>query len=657
MAYTISKSNGGTLILLNDGLADNQVTSLTLVGKNVSNFGDAQNENFVHILENFASAFEPRSPMQGQIWFDTSSNVFRPAVFDGTNWRPIATLLYSNTTTDTLVNAGFNNFAASNPGDFWFNSSSKQLHVITSLANDMTLIGPEAVYGFGVTKMSSVSIKDISNVAHPVIKMIVDGTVIGVVSTLTFATNEVDPYNIYKGITLSSNSALAAGTIWATTLNGNLVAGQITADNADITALLGVTAAIETVNVDTLNGTTGNFTTVSGDVVNGSTVNASTVNATNLTASGTGLITGTWKLNTNSYLTPNTDGSNDLGTSSLRFNNVYSKALSTGNSASAGDIIGYWKLTSGSSFTPTTDLGNDLGASSKRFGTVYTSGISASNGGNVISVTGSPNISGNVTPAIDNLYSLGSGAQMWAEVFADNIQTNAVDTTQLNSTNGTIDTLSVINATITTLTDAYSHTISQFDTDGSLAANSDARLATQRAIKTYVDYVAQGLTNLINAIPTPDTDGTLAANSNSRLATQRATKTYVDNTRSILQTEIDNIPRGGFGTDQTYENVTVARNFGTSYVNTTGKTMWVNATVSTADTDGDDPFQWTIAFVNGMEITRQVWLNNYTGAPCQMTLQFFVPPGASYYVNIYTTDEPPNQLSFGQSILNWIEFR
>ena len=113
MAYTISKSNGGTLILLNDGLADNQVTSLTLVGKNVSNFGDAQNENFVHILENFASAFEPRSPMQGQIWFDTSSNVFRPAVFDGTNWRPIATLLYSNTTTDTLVNAGFNNFAAS----------------------------------------------------------------------------------------------------------------------------------------------------------------------------------------------------------------------------------------------------------------------------------------------------------------------------------------------------------------------------------------------------------------------------------------------------------------------------------------------------------------------------------------------------------------
>jgi hypothetical protein len=142
MAYQLNKSNGGSLILLNDGLVDTEATSLTLVGKNVSGFGDAQNENFVFLLENFASGFQPRSPLTGQIWFDTNARVFRPAVFDGTNWRPLATLLYSNTSTDTLLNAGSNNFVANKPGDFWFNSSTKNLYIVSSTASDMTLIGP-----------------------------------------------------------------------------------------------------------------------------------------------------------------------------------------------------------------------------------------------------------------------------------------------------------------------------------------------------------------------------------------------------------------------------------------------------------------------------------------------------------------------------------
>jgi hypothetical protein len=147
MAYQLNKSNGASLVLLNDGLVDTALTSLTLIGKNVSNFGDAQNENFLFLLENFASSFQPRSPTAGQIWFDSNARVFRPAVFDGNNWRPLAVLQYSNTTTDTLVNAGGNSFAASTPGDLWFNSSSKNLYVITSTASDMTLIGPSIPVG------------------------------------------------------------------------------------------------------------------------------------------------------------------------------------------------------------------------------------------------------------------------------------------------------------------------------------------------------------------------------------------------------------------------------------------------------------------------------------------------------------------------------
>lgn len=57
------------------------------------------------------------------------------------------------------------------------------------------------------------------------------------------------------------------------------------------------------------------------------------------------------------------------------------------------------------------------------------------------------------------------------------------------------------------------------DTDGTLAANSDAKIASQKATKTYADTKLSG---------TLDTDGTLATNSDTRVASQKATKTYAD---------------------------------------------------------------------------------------------------------------------------------
>lgn len=61
---------------------------------------------------------------------------------------------------------------------------------------------------------------------------------------------------------------------------------------------------------------------------------------------------------------------------------------------------------------------------------------------------------------------------------------------------------------------------SYLDTDGALAANSDSKIATQKATKTYAD----------TKVPSSylDTDGALAANSDSKVATQKATKTYAD---------------------------------------------------------------------------------------------------------------------------------
>lgn len=59
------------------------------------------------------------------------------------------------------------------------------------------------------------------------------------------------------------------------------------------------------------------------------------------------------------------------------------------------------------------------------------------------------------------------------------------------------------------------------DTDGTLAANSDAIVSSQKAVKTYVDAH-------VTPPVVPATDGTFAANSDALVPSQKAVKTYVD---------------------------------------------------------------------------------------------------------------------------------
>ena len=59
MSYRINKTNGDLLVDLVDGVIDTSSSDITLVGKNYKGFGEAFNENFVALLENFASSSAP----------------------------------------------------------------------------------------------------------------------------------------------------------------------------------------------------------------------------------------------------------------------------------------------------------------------------------------------------------------------------------------------------------------------------------------------------------------------------------------------------------------------------------------------------------------------------------------------------------------------
>jgi hypothetical protein len=74
MPYTINKYNGELLTSINDGQIDTSSTSLRLLGKGSTNYGELTAENFIFLLENFARTNSPSNPLVGQLWYHLNAN-------------------------------------------------------------------------------------------------------------------------------------------------------------------------------------------------------------------------------------------------------------------------------------------------------------------------------------------------------------------------------------------------------------------------------------------------------------------------------------------------------------------------------------------------------------------------------------------------------
>jgi hypothetical protein len=130
MSYTINKTDGSVLTTPNmpggtllDGTTDNS-TGVTLIGRNFPGYGDAQNENFVRLLENFADSVPPTqsvsalSILTGTIWYDTRIKKIR--VYDGTNWNPVSGVMVQPTEPSPLT-------FTIQTGDQWYDTTNQQL--------------------------------------------------------------------------------------------------------------------------------------------------------------------------------------------------------------------------------------------------------------------------------------------------------------------------------------------------------------------------------------------------------------------------------------------------------------------------------------------------------------------------------------------------
>lgn len=223
MAYLINRYNGAELTNLDDGTLDT-TTSLGLLGRNYSGYGEIQNENFVFLLENFANGTSPSNPISGQLWYNSTTGSLN--IYDGDSWRSAAVTEVSDQPPSIAT-----------AGSLWIDTDTNQLYIYN---NGWKLVGPQAIEGYDATQFFAEQLLSSDKIPFPIIKLLIDGTANAVISRSQFTideTNPVDGFSVLRrGINLKNdfpivgnvtgNSSTASKLETSRAINGVLFDGS-----------------------------------------------------------------------------------------------------------------------------------------------------------------------------------------------------------------------------------------------------------------------------------------------------------------------------------------------------------------------------------------------------------------------------------------------
>ena len=104
-------------------------TSLKFPGRNVTGYGQIIAENFLALLENFASADEPINPIEGQLWYNSTDGVLQ--IWDNTAWKAASGI--QKGVSEPSVQT-------SKVGELWVDTTNQQLRIFTGTR--WILVGP-----------------------------------------------------------------------------------------------------------------------------------------------------------------------------------------------------------------------------------------------------------------------------------------------------------------------------------------------------------------------------------------------------------------------------------------------------------------------------------------------------------------------------------
>lgn len=210
MAYQINKTDGSILATVADSQIDTVSTDLTLIGKNYSGFGDALNENFVRLLENFASSSRPTKPLRGQLWFDTRD--LKLKIYNGSQFLPVSSATIAKTRPEVL-----------SAGDLWYDDDNKQLYFFDG--NSLALLGPDYSQAQGLSGLKVGNVFDTTNQNRVITYLYNGGTLLGIFAKEAFTPRVPIPGfsgSLIAGFNASPNIKFNVTATDSDKLGGNL---------------------------------------------------------------------------------------------------------------------------------------------------------------------------------------------------------------------------------------------------------------------------------------------------------------------------------------------------------------------------------------------------------------------------------------------------
>lgn len=221
MSYIIRKTDGTVLGTILDGTLDTSATSLSLVGRNYSNYGQVMTDNLVKLIENFAYNISPSNPLAGQLWWDTTNNLLK--VYTGSTFKVISSATASSNTNIPSTTVA---------GDIWWDTTDEQLFVYDGTTPYNTagwkLVGPVWSKVNGKSGAIWEQIQDTGLTWHNVLSVYLDGVRTAIINRSTPFT----PANVIPGFTTVQSGFNLYGSmkVIGTTTNADAL-GNIDASN------------------------------------------------------------------------------------------------------------------------------------------------------------------------------------------------------------------------------------------------------------------------------------------------------------------------------------------------------------------------------------------------------------------------------------------
>ena len=214
MAYIVSKSDGTAITIL-DGTKDTTSTSLTLFGRLAQNYGDQTNENFLHLLENFALTASPANPIAGQLWYDTALNNIK--AYTGSAWVTVGSNIQGNVALTGNLFVGPNSFQIQDLGNVTMTNSVNNGDI--SFYANVAGTNTQTLYINGTTGLLEIAGNAVADFGIP---------------TKVYVDSQLGQITAYLDSTYTANIAAINANLVVRTQTDDELLNKITAANAEI---------------------------------------------------------------------------------------------------------------------------------------------------------------------------------------------------------------------------------------------------------------------------------------------------------------------------------------------------------------------------------------------------------------------------------------